>query len=72
MTGIVIFLGYLLVGAIIGRKDYKMHEEVLGEHMEKFPSNLRGALVAGYAILVVLLAPIISLIDMVMKLKPKR
>jgi len=72
MTGIAIFLGYLLVGAIIGRKEYKMHEQVLDEQIGNFPSNLRGTLIAGYAILVVLLAPIISLIDMVMKLKPKK
>lgn len=72
MIGTMIFIGYLLIGAILGRVHHKMFEEIIGEGMAKMPSNVRGIFVALCVIVIIFLAPLLGLYDVVVKLKPKR
>jgi|GraSoiStandDraft_45_1057281.scaffolds.fasta_scaffold44266_2 hypothetical protein len=74
MTGIMIFIGYLLIGAILGWMDHKMFDTVVRDSMVKtsMPYNFRTIFISASVICIIILAPILWVIDIVMKLKPKK
>lgn len=74
MTGTMIFISYLLIGAILGFINHKMFEEVIYDSMVKvkIPTNLRPLFVTLSVMTIIALAPVIGLLDLVGKLKPKK
>ena len=72
MTVTLIIIGYLLIGAILGWMNHKMFDEVIFDTKFEIPFNVRGIYIAGCVIVIVVLSPIITLLDLVMRLKPKK
>jgi sorbitol-specific phosphotransferase system component IIBC len=72
MTVIMLFIIYLLIGAILGWINHKMFEDVIAQGLVNMPMNVRGLFVIGSVIIILLLAPLVGLYDLVTKLKPKK
>jgi hypothetical protein len=72
MTVTMVIIGYLLIGAILGWMNHKMFDEVIFNTKFEVPFNVRGIYIVGCVIVIVVLSPIIAILDLVMKLKPKK
>ena len=69
MIGITIFTVYLLIGAILGLISHEMVEEAIGNSIGNIPHNARPYFVAACTIIVLVLAPMITLRGFVIALK---
>jgi hypothetical protein len=65
MTVAIICISYLLIGALICWAKYKMFDEVLDKMFTEHPllTEHQGILVSIFAVMVILIAPIISLLE---------